>query len=36
LDSGNQWKSTPVIIGVLPPDTAGEKMIRTTHTIRPP
>ncbi len=36
LASGNQAKSTPGIIAVFAPDTAGEKTISTMVEIRPP
>ena len=36
LSSGNQWKSTPLIIDVGLPDTAGENTINTRHAARPP
>ena len=36
LSSGNQWKSTPLIIDVGLPDTAGENTISTRHVARPP
>src|SRR5690606_4383064 len=34
--SGNQWKSTLVIIDFSVPDTAGENTISTRVTVRPP